>query len=116
MKTYSVWYMRPEWFREGICGAYPDPTDLNKTHVHLLDREAPDLERLWVGMQGERWSPNGEARGLIKSKGLQHTSMSVGDVAVDGDRVHVVASMGFTDITPWAAELSAIRARDPRRK
>jgi hypothetical protein len=31
-------------------------------------------------MQGEVWSPNGEARELILSKGLEHTSMTVGDV------------------------------------
>lgn len=34
-------------------------------------------------MQGEIWSPNGEANELIRSKGLFHTSMSVGDCAVD---------------------------------
>jgi hypothetical protein len=46
-------------------------------------------------MQGEVWSPNGEARGLIEAKGLLHTSMSVGDVVVGPDGVHVVAMFGF---------------------
>ena len=37
-------------------------------------------------MQGENWSPNGEARNLIGSLGLSHTSMSVGDIIeIDGN-------------------------------
>jgi hypothetical protein len=31
-------------------------------------------------MQGENWSPNGEARDLIRSNNLSHTSMCCGDV------------------------------------
>jgi hypothetical protein len=34
-------------------------------------------------MQAENWSPNGEARPLLKRLGLTHTSMSVGDVIRD---------------------------------
>ena len=103
-RTFQVWYMRPEWFREGICYAKPDPSNLDATHVHLKDVEVAQgfvdaghaLEHLFHRMQGEVWSPNGEARGLIRSKGLEHTSMSVGDVVVDPQgRVHLVASFGF---------------------
>lgn len=91
MTAYAVWYMRPEFFRDGMMGAdwlrergkLPDPAALERTHVHLLDVDAADLERLWFAMQGESWSPNGEARPLIRQRGLEHTSMSVGDVAVD---------------------------------
>lgn len=32
---FQVWYMRPEWFRNGILGGKPDPADLDATHVHL---------------------------------------------------------------------------------
>ncbi len=93
---YRLYYMRPEWFRNGIMGQKPDPRNLDRTHVFLREVEAPDLEQAWITSQGEVWSPNGEARGLIEAKGLQHTSMSVGDVAVDADGVaHVVASVGF---------------------
>ena len=46
-------------------------------------------------MQAEVWSPNGEARALVQSKGLGHTSMSVGDVAVVDGKAFVVASFGF---------------------
>jgi hypothetical protein len=50
-------------------------------------------------MQAELWSPNGEARPLIYAKGLQHTSMSIGDVIVDEmGKTFVVASIGFREV------------------
>lgn len=113
MKTkFAVWYMKPKWFRDGILGQLPDAGDLGKTHVHLKDIEldgtnywlgqlnsgALQLEYVFHAMQGEVWSPNGEARELIEAKGLDHTSMSVGDVvAVDG-MVFVIASFGFKEL------------------
>jgi hypothetical protein len=103
MRKYQVWYMKAEWFRDGICGDKPDPANLAKTHVLLKEIEVVktedklDLERVWVAMQGENWSPNGEARPLIEAKGLRHTSMSVGDVAVDAasGKAFVVSGIGF---------------------
>jgi hypothetical protein len=90
MLTYAIWYMRPEYFRNGIRGfdwnqkrnTLPDPNNLKKTHVFLMNIEASSLEQVFRRMQGEMWSPNGEARELIEEKGLLHTSMSVGDIAV----------------------------------
>lgn len=100
---FQVWYMRPSFFGDGIMGIKPDPTNLAATHIHLKDLELPggtkQLQRVFDEMQGEMWSPNGEARGLIRSKGLQHTSMSVGDVIVDEDgRVVVVDNIGFKEL------------------
>ena len=101
---YQIWYMRPEWFREGICGEKPDPTNLDATHVFLTsiaikashDRADWTLQEVYHRMQGDVWSPNGEARQLIESKGLSHTSMSVGDIAIDeAGKAHIVASFGF---------------------
>jgi hypothetical protein len=34
-------------------------------------------------MQGESWNSSGDTRELIASKGLPHTSMSVGDIVID---------------------------------
>lgn len=103
-KTYQVWYMKPEWFRQGICGDRPDPMNLARTHVLLreltLVSDTPGLGEVYHRMQGEIWSPNGEARSLIEEKGLQHTSMSVGDVIVDDDNgeVFLVKNIGFKNI------------------
>ena len=96
MPSFQVYYMRPEWFGEGIRYAEPDPANLDKTHIHLRNVIANDVEQVWSEQQAERWSPNGEARSLIREKGLEHTSMSVGDVVVAPDgSVHLCASIGF---------------------
>jgi len=90
MQRYKIWYMRPEFFSEGIMGSewlkandlMPDMTHLHRTHIELKDIDADHLDDIFGFMQGEVWSPNGEARDLIASKGLAHTSMSVGDIVV----------------------------------
>jgi hypothetical protein len=46
-------------------------------------------------MQGMFWSPEGQARDLIKGKKLVHTSMSVGDVIKIGSKVWMVDTVGF---------------------
>ena len=112
MTSYRIWYMRPDFFSHGLCGAdwlerigmLPDPEDLAKTHVAVTSIEAPSLEAVYDRMQGENWSPNGEARALLDAKGLDHTSMSTGDIAVfaeDGvDHVMIVDRIGFREIGP----------------
>jgi len=45
--------------------------------------ECPDKDKAFWEMQGENWSPNGEALELIRSAGTDHTSMSVGDCLID---------------------------------
>ncbi|MCK9231070.1 MAG: hypothetical protein RBS96_02605 [Dehalococcoidales bacterium] len=57
---------------------------LQSVLVYLATVEANTPDEAFTRMQGENWSPNGEARPLILGKGLQHTSMSVGDALVDG--------------------------------
>lgn len=93
MKTYDVYYVNAEGHESGIYKEdLPEKNiDFLKEGSHaphytyLLTMEADDLEDLFYNMQGEVWSPNGEARDLIKSKGLYHTSMSIGDIAHDRD-------------------------------
>jgi hypothetical protein len=108
MVTYAIYYMRPDFFANGMMGVkwcrergvLPDPTHLTRTHIHLKDLVAEGLEQLWIEMQGENWSPRGEARPLIRRKGLKHTSMSVGDIAVDNDRgvTYMVDNFGWVDL------------------
>jgi hypothetical protein len=101
---YQVWYMRPSWFHEGIMGqAKPDPANLEATHVHLreveIDAEEAEegLDRVYSIQQAHNWALEWEAtNALLDSKGLRHTSMSVGDVIVDdAGKVWVVAPFGF---------------------
>lgn len=102
---YQIWYMKPEFFSDGITGTrIPDAANLSATHVHLTDIECDGIERAYHEMQGEVWSPMGESRALIESKGLSHTSMSVGDVIIDDvGNVHVVAPVGFKGIGGFKA-------------
>jgi hypothetical protein len=93
---YQIWYMKPSFIR-GVVGSSPDPDHLSATHVHLKDIEANDQEDAFSRMRAENWSPNGEANDLLQSKGLQHTTMTIGDVLVDeSDAVYVVTGIGFS--------------------
>ena len=61
---------------------------------------AENLDQVFHRMQGEVWSPEGEARDYIRFLGLKHTSMSVGDVIYDWleDKYFAVQMCGFTEI------------------
>ena len=91
MGTYSVYYMRSDFFSHGVMGydwlkqnsRVPTIAHLSASHVYLMDIEADTMEDVYFKMQGESWSPTGEARKLIVSKGLRHTSMAVGDIVID---------------------------------
>lgn len=108
IKKFDVWYMRPEFFREGTLGALPVYGALSATHVKVKTLELPgsaaQLEHVFHDMQAEVWSPNGEARALIESLGLSHTSMSVGDAVVVDGQLFVVSNIGFKQIEHPARE------------
>ncbi|WP_426614510.1 hypothetical protein [Bradyrhizobium sp. McL0616] len=96
---YQVWYMKPSFLR-GVVGSSPDPNDLSATHVHLKDIEADDQEDVLRRMRADIWSPNGEALDLLQSKGLAHTTMTIGDVLVDeSDAVYLVTAIGFSRLS-----------------
>lgn len=99
MGIYRVYYMKPDFFRDGISGTHPEPAGLSKTHQMVAVVHARSLEHVFHYMQGEIWSPHGEARPLIEALGLCHTSMSVGDCIVDEDGVvYLCRNMGFTEL------------------
>jgi hypothetical protein len=63
----------------------------------LKDIEADNREDALYRMRADIWSPNGEALDLIQSKGLQRTTMTIGDVLVDeGDDIYLVTAIGFS--------------------
>jgi hypothetical protein len=87
----KVWYMKPDSFRNfsdgihrGISYGYKfDPKNLEATHTLLGECSGGPFVNcgdVAFQLQGEIWSPNGEARSLIESKDLSHTSFSHGDI------------------------------------
>jgi len=69
LDKYKVWYKK-FWDRSEAE---------TQEWAFVKEIEAKSLEDVFHRMQGENWSPNGEARNLLSSLGIQHTSMSVGD-------------------------------------
>lgn len=103
----QVFYVKPDRSEKGLNIRFGNHNDidirnLNETHTLLCSgNENLDLEDFFCNLQGERWSPNGEANALIRSKGLAHTSMSIGDIVVlpiensTQNKVMFVANVGF---------------------
>ena len=105
--TTEIWYARPEQgraMRRGVEHIDDDILNalrnghLRATHARLGTIAETDLEAIFHAMQGENWSPRGEARTLIEKSGLAHTSMSVGDIVVKDGTVYMVDSHGFCEL------------------
>ena len=73
----------------------PNKDDMLATHVLLGEIKETNLNRIYQSLQGEFWSPNGEAVNLIKKLNTGHTSMSIGDVIVMGNDYYLVVDSGF---------------------
>ena len=90
MPKFQVYYARrPTYHASGQFGT-PLLTvhRLRHSHVRVTTIEADGRAEAWLKMQGENWSPHGEAGPLIEHLGLTHTSMSVGDVLRDEEGVY----------------------------
>lgn len=90
------------WYARGIYDAFsikPIVTidTIEKTHIKLGEiAGSENPEEVFVALQAETWSPNGEARELIQGLGLDHTSMSVGDIIqTSSGRLYMVDFVGF---------------------
>lgn len=102
-----VWYSRRDSFRDFSMGAeflreqgvaLPTLETLENTHVRVGALGETDPDRIFVMMQGEVWSPLGQARTFLRSIGSGHTSMSVGDVIQIGNALYMVETVGFERI------------------
>jgi len=79
---YKVFYQR---FFSLLLPDQIRPELLPFTHRLVREIEADSLNEVYHIQQGENWSPNGEARPLIASLNLRHTSMSMGDLVLDDE-------------------------------
>ncbi len=105
----EIWYSKKNEFRDFSGGSeflnkhMPEkmPTtvkDLTKTHALIGKIKETNLDKIFMLMQGENWSPNGEANDLIRRSGSGHTSMSVGDIIVINGKMSMVDPSGFQSI------------------
>lgn len=105
---YQVWFSKPEFKRHASVGVeylqdeglMPTKNNLSDTHKYLGNINARDLNDVSVKMQGEYWSPYGEAVEFIRDKGLTHTSFSIGDVICnenDGE-CYIADMFGFKEL------------------
>ncbi len=100
-KQFRIYYMKPEHFSTYVFGdEVPTKARLAETHVELCLLLADTIDHVFWKMQAEKWSPRGEARELIKEKGLCHTSMCVGDVCEDIEegKFYVCCNVGWRRI------------------
>lgn len=102
-RSVEVWYDKNPSFRSD--DKLLSVNKLSDTHVRLQNyvnitvpshySDIDICEEIFYNMQGENWSPNGEANGLIESLGLGHTSMSIGDVTVIDGIGYMCDSIGW---------------------
>lgn len=102
----EVWYAKPDFMKNGMMGfdfcarmgCVPKPENLGETHVLVGKIAETDPETVFEMMQGESWSPMGQARNFIRGLGLSHTSMSVGDVLKINGKFLFADRHGFVDM------------------
>lgn len=94
----QVWFTKPVYrnvLSQGIKAAEKnnltiDTNNLEKTHILVGTVDKTDPKTVYALMQGEIWSPQGEAALMIRRLGLSHTSMSVGDIIKTKDNIYFV--------------------------
>lgn len=107
LKYYNIYYRKEPTFTANKDFQNKDniiEDIVSAGYVHVVSFFAPEefnLEKIWILMQGDNWSPNGEARNLIRKLGLKHTSMSIGDLIEDTNTgiFYEVAGIGFNNLT-----------------
>lgn len=107
MKTSKVFYYNShniEFEADFIQRRYFDKNlsvtkeEFEKNYKFVTSCMSDDLNDIFMFMQGEVWSPNGEARELISALGVGHTSMSVGDIVQTDEGHFIVAQVGFNKL------------------
>ena len=124
----QIWYYKRSESRDfgmgsfGLerSGKWPSVENLSLTHVFIGFVDESNPSKVFQMMQGEYWSPNGEASTLaafiLRMAG--HTSMSVGDIIVfPGSKALMVDMAGFYDladapVSPRMASMRTLTASD----
>lgn len=122
----QVWYYKRSESRDfgmgsfGLerSGKWPSVEDLSLTHVLIGHVSENNPGKVFEMMQGEYWSPDGEASTMPALRMAGHTSMSVGDIIVlPNGRALMVDMAGFRDladapVSPRMASMRTLTAYD----
>jgi len=99
----EIWYSKSVSDLRVWDGWRPDINKLAESHTFLGsirgtgETDLKSLETIFRLMQGEFWSPAGQANEMVKSKDV-HTSMSIADVVKCGDKAWIVLPIGFEEL------------------
>lgn len=98
--AFRIFYLKDPGYHTAnlfnlAADAPPPEIDLSE-YIEIGRVIAGSKGKAWEKMQGEVWSPNGEAVPVIRALELVHTSMSIGDMIMDRHgEIWIVAMMGF---------------------
>ena len=82
--------------------------DLDNTHTRIGRVNETDLSEIFNMMQGEVWSPNGEANTMPAMSKTGHTSMSMGDVIMlPNGSAYMVDFSGFTNLNDGSKKMAS---------
>lgn len=110
----EIWYWKEDFARDAMMGAafmakqgvLPTPETVPDNYVLIGKMRETNPDKIFHMMQGEIWSPEGQANNMIRSSGTGHTSMSVGDIIKVGNKWLMVDRYGFQDLSKPAQEES----------
>lgn len=108
----KVWYQKSRtdgrMFNDVVCDSI-NPHNMEESHILLGSVAGTDPEMLFEALQGESWSPEGEADDLLATR-VAHTSMSVGDAFQMGNSIHICEGAGWKirEVTPYYGVLTGV--------
>ena len=87
--------MYAQWIFQRDPALLPSKQELPKTHTLLGKIRCTDKDAIFEALQGNAWSPDGEAYTLIRENGLDHTTMRSADALVINGEALFCSHMGW---------------------
>jgi hypothetical protein len=94
----SIWYHKPDVARDICFGLKYCQINNIKIHILLGRIDSKNPDEIFIALQSEEYSPEGQARRLIKNLELTHTSMSVGDIIEFDGKYMFCDNLGWTEL------------------
>lgn len=97
MKSFIVLYLKSNELtgEKLFSGDIPSVNDLKLSYCPIALVHAEDEDDVFCKMQAEYWSPNGEAKEIIRESDTWHTSMMTCDLIYDLEDNSFVKTMMF---------------------